>query len=102
MITEPTKTMDNQPPLLYRILGRLLGKRLFRIFCRLGMLFYNKLAIRHDGRTAFFAHTEWDMVQAMHEYLDREVDPDEVIHPDKLDEALKETGAKPNNEHRPD
>ena len=88
-------TDDNKPPLLYRIMGRLFGKRLYRVFCRLGMVFYNKLAIRGDGKVAFFAMSEWDMVQAMYAYLDTETDPDKVIHPDDFDEALKETGAKP-------
>ena len=55
-----------------KICFALFGPWLYRIFLKLGKLFYNKIAVHSSGKASHFASTEWDMVQSMNEYLEEE------------------------------
>jgi len=69
---------------------------MYRTFCRLGLTFYRKMAIKHDAKAAFFADDEWTMVQAMTDYLDEEKPADEkkVHEPESILPHLDKDGLK--------
>ena len=64
---------------------------MYRTFCKVGLTFYNKMAIKGDGKAAFFAENEWNMGQGMTDYLDEGTPADEkTIHnPEILNNGLK-------------
>lgn len=64
-----TKDGGVNPPWHYRIMGRFFAPLMWRIFIKLGMLFYNQIVVRGDGKAVFYASTEWDMINGMEEYL---------------------------------
>ena len=45
---------------------------LYRWFIRLGTMFYEVIALHHDGRSAHFATSELKMADSMVSYLDDE------------------------------
>ena len=54
------------------IIKNLFGNLLFGVFLRIGKLFFNKIAVRHDVSACHFAHSEWDMYHSMEEYMNDE------------------------------
>ena len=67
---------ENIPPLHYRVFAKLFGKMCYMAFFKLGMIYYNKLAVSHDGKAAFFAQDNWTMVKMATDYLEERNDFD--------------------------
>ena len=68
------------PPLWSRLFCNLLGRFGYKIWVKLGATYYNRVAMRTDGKSIHFGQSEWDLVNGMTEYVNSEGPPKEPIN----------------------